>query len=82
VNKKEEENMQDIIRSIKEDNAGVQIVSNRSFQPNMKKGAAAWVITMDKIPHFIFGSNITPGERDEQCSHHSELGGVIGDLSH
>ena len=59
------------------------IVSNGSFFLDVKKGAAAWVIiAYQNHRFFLMGNNLCTGPRESQCSHRSELSGIIGDLKY
>ena len=57
-------------------------VSDGSYHPDHKKGTAAWVIhdTISKAE--ITGNNNVPGHSTVQCSHRSELSGLIGVVQH
>jgi hypothetical protein len=54
-------------------------VSDGSYYPNEKVGAAAWIIiTSDGTTEWIEGGGVLPGPADFQNSHRSELGGQVG----
>ena len=44
------------------------------------KGTAAFCITDTKGEKGIYGMNLTPGDKDSQCSFRSEAGGIAGIL--
>ena len=59
------------------------IVSDGSFHLDHKMGTAGWFITTKKdYSKFVIGDNIVPGDATSQCSHRSELSGVIGAVKH
>ena len=72
-----------LVHHVKESNSKVMIVSDGSFHPDYQLGTASWIITsVESWRHPMFGSNITPGPNNMQCSHRSEVGGLIGALRH
>ena len=60
----------------------VYAVSDGSYHPDLKHGTAAWIIRPDNNDQAIYGNTLIPGEKDSQCSHRSELGGLIGAVKH
>jgi hypothetical protein len=63
-------------------NGTLRLVSDGSYDPNLHLGTAAWVIeSLDKQLQ-ITGSLITPGEAEIQCSHRSELSGLLGGIQY
>ena len=54
------------------------MVSNGSLHPKLKLGTAARVIKAEGSPVKLQDHNIVPGSSDSQCSHRSELWGMIG----
>lgn len=61
----------------------VLIVSDGSFHPEMKMVTAAWVITSSSDHTcYLLVDNLTPRDSKTQCSHRSELSGLIGGLAH
>ena len=57
-------------------------VSDGSFHPEYKIGTSAWVIKHPADNRAIYGDNLVPGSDDIQCSHRSELTGLIGVVRH
>ena len=48
----------------------VCIISNGSFLRLVKVGADTWVIGVwNNQENYVFGTNVTPGEEETQCSH-------------
>ena len=59
------------------------IVSDGTYQPRYKVGTAAWVITPgSNTSRRLYGNNVVPGETYLQCSHLSELCGLVGVVKH
>ena len=56
-------------------------VSDGSFYPNEKVGAAAWIIITPDGTEWIEGGGVLPGPADVQNSYRSELGGQVGIVS-
>ena len=60
-------------------NKSIMIVSDGSYHPKYEVGTAAWVITSEtNTSRRLYGNNIVPGEAYLQCSHRSELCGLVG----
>ena len=57
-------------------------VSDGLFHPDLQHGTAAWIIWDENTGIEISGNNIVPGRKDIQCSHRSELSGLIGAIHH
>ena len=57
-------------------------VSDGSFHPEHKKGTAAWIIHDLTTKAEVRGNNNVPGHSSAQCSHRSELCGIIGVVQH
>ena len=57
-------------------------VSDGSFHPEHKKGTAAWIIHDCNTKAEVHGNNNVPGHSSVQCSHRSELSGIIGVVHH
>jgi hypothetical protein len=64
-------------------NGTLRLVSDDgSYNPNLHLGTASWVVeSLDKQLQ-ITGNLITPGEADIQCSHRSELSGLLGGIQY
>lgn len=61
----------------------IMIVSDGSFHPEHEMGTAGWFITTKKdYSKMVIGDNIVPGDAQSQCSHRSELSGLIGAVKH
>ena len=61
----------------------IMIVSDRSYHPKYESGTAAWVITSaSNTKRRLYSNNVVPGEKYLQCSHRSELCGIIGAVRH
>ena len=59
----------------------VKIVSNGSFLDHLALGTTAWILAL--LRHrFISGQYFTPGPGELQCSHQSELSGILGAILH
>ena len=61
---------------------GVIAVSDGSYHPDYQHGTAAWVICNRQQTAQVLGNNLTPGDKTSQCSHRSELSGLIGVVKH
>jgi len=62
---------------------GIIIVSDGSYHPNYEIGTSAWVITsLQNTTKRLCGDNAVPGDTYVQCSHRSELCGLIGAVNH
>ena len=59
----------------------VKIVSDGSFLDLLELGTAAWILALSRH-RFISGQHFTPGPGDLQCSHRSELSGILGAILH
>ena len=59
-------------------NIPLKAVSDGSFHPIIKVGTAAWTIQATDPSLSISGNNVVPGNNQIQCSHRSELSGLIG----
>ena len=55
----------------------LRIVSDGSFSEKLKLGTAAWIFAIGREIMGI-GRHMTPGEGSLQCSHRSELSGILG----
>jgi hypothetical protein len=60
----------------------LRLVSDGSYDPTLKLGTASWVIESQHHQFQLRGNLITPGEADVQCSHRSELSGILGGIQH
>ena len=60
----------------------LEAVSDGSYHPSYKRGTAAWVVSITNTTTYIIASNSTPGRDYQQCSHRSELSGLIGTIRH
>ena len=60
----------------------VMAVSDGSYHPELKHCTSAWVIRPDNKATSILGKNLVPGGKEVQCSHRSELSGLIGAVQH
>ena len=61
----------------------IMIVSDGSYHPRYEVGTAAWVITSgSNTSRRLYGNNVVPGETYLQCSHRSELCGLVGAVKH
>jgi hypothetical protein len=58
------------------DGAGCE-VSDRSYYPNEKVGAAAWITITPDGTEWIEGGGVFPGPADVQNSYRNELGGQV-----
>ena len=68
--------IEDLLSSIR-DGTGCA-VSDGSYYPNEKVGAAAWIIRTLDGNEWIEGGGVLPGPADDQNSYRSELGGQVG----
>ena len=59
----------------------IKVVSDGSFDRYKQLGTAAWVIATNRTS-YIIGRHWTPGEAIFQCSHRSELSGILGAIIH
>jgi hypothetical protein len=57
-------------------------VSDGSYLENQKAGSARWVLEDDTQSIQILGSSACPGAPEVQCSHRSELTGLLGIITH
>jgi hypothetical protein len=58
------------------------LVSDGSFNPELQLGTASWVLESVNKKLQITGSLIMPGESEYQCSHCSELSGLLGGIQY
>ena len=65
-----------IIQSIR--NGSAKAVSDGSFVPEEGIGTAGWIIEGNTIGNQVKGQFETPGSRSSQCSHRSEMWGMLG----
>lgn len=56
------------------------IVSNGSYCDDHKYGTAGWVIETQDRQCIVKGSIITPGQKEVQCPHRSELAGMLSGI--
>lgn len=76
------ENSEWIVNKLR-NNIALNIVSDGSYHPSFDIGSSSWVITAeDSTRHKLKGKNIVPGDKVDQCSHRSELCGLIGAIQH
>jgi hypothetical protein len=57
-------------------------VSDGSFAETSKAGTAGWIIEDPDQLQQLRGTTISPGSTEAQCSHRSELVGILGIISH
>ena len=57
-------------------------MSDGSYHPQLKAGTSAWWIKTEDGQLQFGGNNIVPGQAADQCSHCSELCGLIGAIHH
>jgi hypothetical protein len=63
-------------------NGTLRLVSDGSYNPKLHLGTASWVVeSLDKQLQ-ITGNLIMPGEAEIQCSHRSELSGLLGGIQY
>ena len=69
---------------MKKNQSGITIraVSDGSYHPTYQYGTSAWIIKTQNNDCAITGANVVPGDAKSQCSHCSELCGLIGDIRH
>ena len=72
---------QQVAHSISSDEGAIA-VSDGSYHPDYHHGTAAWIICNRQQTAQVFGNNLTPGSKIAQCSHRSELSGLIGVVKH
>ncbi len=60
----------------------IRAVSDGSYNPEFKLGTAAWVIKHYDDENALIGDNLVPGCESVQCSHRSELTGMIRVVRH
>ena len=53
-------------------------VSDGSYYPDTQIGSCGWIIASTNGGEWIQGGGIIPGDKKDQCSHRSELGGQVG----
>ena len=58
-----------------------KLVSDGSFLNTLELGTAAWIIALSRHQYMI-GRHFTPGPGSSQCSHRSELSGILGAVLH
>jgi hypothetical protein len=58
----------------------IQLVSDGSYNPDLQLGTASWVLESQDRGLHITGNLVTPGEEESQCSHPSELSGLLGGI--
>ena len=68
--------VRNIIQSIQEGTA--KLVSDGSYLKEQGIGSAGWVIEGNIEGNQIRGQHETPGSRESQCSHRSEMWGMLG----
>ena len=59
----------------------LKLVSDGSFLNTLLLGTAAWIIALS-CHKYIIGRHFTPGPGNIQCSHRSELSGILGAILH
>lgn len=59
-----------------------RIVSDGSFEKTVQMGTAAWIIEDSSQIHRCTGKVSCPGDPSIQCSHRSELIGILGGILH
>ena len=59
----------------------LKVVSDGSFLKHIQLGTAAWVLACSRH-QYITGQHFTPGSGSSQCSHRSELSGILGAILH
>ena len=57
-----------------------KIVSDGSFCPDSKLGTAAWILELGDEGIQIHGATQVTGASEHQCTHRSELMGIIGGI--
>jgi hypothetical protein len=62
-------------------NGQLKIVRDGSFLNPLELGMAAWIIAISQH-QYIIGQHFTPGPGPLQCSHRSELSGILGAVLH
>ena len=62
-------------------NGTIKLVSDGSYQSSLSLGTAAWLIALARH-RYALGSHFTPGPGTAQCSHRSELSGILGGILH
>lgn len=71
---------QRIITALRESN--LTIISDGSYDPMTHLGSAAFILGTDNPYNVGIGKIVVPGEKDTQCSHRSELAGLLGSIVH
>jgi hypothetical protein len=74
------QNINSIKLSIQEGSAIA--VSDGSFLDSHKLGSAGWIIEDNLQTQLIRGQTGSPGSPEVQCSHRSELAGILGIITH
>jgi hypothetical protein len=59
----------------------IEIVSDGSYLELEKLGMAAWTIKTARDSYSLLGCHHVTGNKSDQCSHRSELSGVLGAIS-
>ena len=59
----------------------IRAVSDGSFRKEEKYGTAGWIVEDTHRQIQLSGTLITPGQEDDQCSHRSELSGLLGTIA-
>jgi hypothetical protein len=67
---------EDVIQSIR--NGTAKAVSDGSYLQRENIGTAGWIIEGENVGNQIRGRHETPGSAGSQCSHRSEMWGVLG----
>jgi hypothetical protein len=69
-------NIENIIQAIRDGNA--KLVSDGSYVKDRSIGSAGWIVEGNEIGNQIRGQQETPGPKNCQCSHRSEMWGILG----
>ena len=60
----------------------IRAVSDGSYHPTYHYGTPTWIIKIQKNDRATTGVNVVLGDAKSQCSHGSELCGIIGAIRH
>ena len=58
----------------------IRAVSDGSYRREEQYGTAGWLVEDKRRQIQLSGSLITPGPKESQCSHRSELAGILGTI--
>ena len=58
----------------------IRAVSDGSYRKEERYGTAGWILEDKRRQIQFTGSLITPGPKESQCSHRSELAGILGTI--